>query len=163
MTGNDNYNKRDAAGDALRFVVAGFGMGILVGAAVGLLLAPKSGRETREHIREFATEFGTKAKSAATDFSERARVAASSIGDQATGTYDRVSEKAKVAVADAADKARKMSDTIAETASTVKDVTGKISQAAREGYKKTMEELQAEADELSTDLEDTLQEMDKGD
>jgi methyl-accepting chemotaxis protein len=54
-----------------------------------------------------------------------------------------------------------MSETIAETAATVKDVTGKVSQAARDGYKKTMEELKSEAEELTGELEGALDDIDE--
>lgn len=36
--------------------LAAFAVGALVGAAVALLLAPQSGQETRERLRDFARE-----------------------------------------------------------------------------------------------------------
>jgi gas vesicle protein len=83
MTDNENYRNGDCASDSVRLMVAGFGMGLLVGAAIGLLLAPKSGRETRDELRGFATEFGTKARSTAADLGEKAKVAYTNIGEQA--------------------------------------------------------------------------------
>ena len=37
-------------------------VGGLIGAALGILYAPKSGEETREEIRKFAEELSAKAK-----------------------------------------------------------------------------------------------------
>ena len=132
MSRDDEYRGADT-GDIIRFLTAGFGMGLLVGAALGVLLAPKSGQETREQLKEFASEMGV-----------RARDAAATIGDKATTTYGHASEQARTVVGTVGDKARKVGGTITETATTVREVTGKVTQAAREGYKKTMEELKSE-------------------
>jgi len=132
MSRDDEYRGADT-GDIIRFLTAGFGMGLLVGAALGVLLAPKSGQETREQLKEFASEMGV-----------RARDAAATIGDKATTTYGQVSDRTRTVVGNVGDKARKVGGTITETATTVREVTGKVTQAAREGYKKTMEELKAE-------------------
>lgn len=45
-------------------VLAGIGLGAIIGAAAGLLFAPKSGTETREDIKKAAEELKTKAESA---------------------------------------------------------------------------------------------------
>jgi len=42
--------------DGLLSLVAGIGVGVLVGAAVALLVAPQSGEETRSTIRESAED-----------------------------------------------------------------------------------------------------------
>jgi gas vesicle protein len=47
-------------------------MGGLVGAGMALLLAPQSGEETREMIREHGIELKTRAEEAAGDFRGRA-------------------------------------------------------------------------------------------
>ncbi len=135
MTRDDDY-RSDYSADTIRYLAAGFGMGLLVGAALGILLAPKSGRETREQIKEFATEIGSRAKTVAGD-----------VGGRAAETYGRVSERARTTAGEMTGRARKMGATITETAATMKEVTGKVTRAAKEGYKKTMEELRAaEAD-----------------
>ncbi len=41
-------------------VLAGIGVGVLVGAIAGLLLAPRPGKETRENISHTLTDLGTK-------------------------------------------------------------------------------------------------------
>lgn len=38
--------------NALVYLLAGFGLGALIGALAGLLLAPKAGNETREMVAE---------------------------------------------------------------------------------------------------------------
>lgn len=43
MNGNDDKN-------ALVYLLAGFGLGCLIGAIAGLLFAPKTGSETRELV-----------------------------------------------------------------------------------------------------------------
>jgi gas vesicle protein len=119
----DDY--RDYAGDAVRWLAAGFGLGLLIGGALGILLAPKSGRETREQLREIATDFG-----------ERARTVAGDLGERASATYGTVSERAKAAATG-----------IGERAGTIRETGARIGKAVREGYKKKVEELEGEAGE----------------
>ncbi|MCW5936312.1 MAG: YtxH domain-containing protein [Fimbriimonadaceae bacterium] len=45
MNGNDDKN-------ALVYLLAGFGLGALLGAVAGLLFAPKAGTETREQLAD---------------------------------------------------------------------------------------------------------------
>lgn len=45
-------------------VLAGIGLGAIIGAAAGLLFAPKSGMETREEIKKAAEDMKSKAESA---------------------------------------------------------------------------------------------------
>jgi gas vesicle protein len=44
-------------------VLAGIGLGAIVGAAAGLLFAPKTGEETREDIKRAAEDLKVKAES----------------------------------------------------------------------------------------------------
>ncbi len=48
-------------------MVAGFGFGMLVGSILGLLFAPKSGRELRSDISERSVEFYGKAREGVSD------------------------------------------------------------------------------------------------
>lgn len=43
----------------------GLGVGLLAGVSLGMLLAPKSGREVRRDLKQGAQRFGEKARSAA--------------------------------------------------------------------------------------------------
>lgn len=49
-------------GRGLSMLIAGFGLGTLVGTVIGLLIAPKSGRELRADIAEYSKEYYDKAK-----------------------------------------------------------------------------------------------------
>lgn len=62
-------NNGDDRNVALNFL-AGLGVGALVGAVAALLLAPKSGSETREDIRAAAEDLKDKADKAMQDLSE---------------------------------------------------------------------------------------------
>ena len=44
--------RKTSTGSYLASALTTFGVGILVGAGIGLLLAPKSGRELRENLRD---------------------------------------------------------------------------------------------------------------
>lgn len=64
-------------------------VGAFVGAAVALLYAPKSGRETRAMVKEKAHEVAEKAKDAA----EKAKDAAEKAKEAALNAEKRVEEK----------------------------------------------------------------------
>jgi len=51
---------QDSERSVMLSVLAGIGVGVLVGAIAGLLLAPRPGRETRENISHTLTDLGTK-------------------------------------------------------------------------------------------------------
>ncbi|MBX3096468.1 MAG: YtxH domain-containing protein [Fimbriimonadaceae bacterium] len=53
MTHNEDKN-------SLVYLLAGFGLGALVGAAAGLLFAPKSGEETRHELTDRMKELKSK-------------------------------------------------------------------------------------------------------
>lgn len=55
---SDNNN----SGNSLLYLLAGFGLGAIVGATAGLLFAPKEGKELRDDLASKAREAGEKAK-----------------------------------------------------------------------------------------------------
>lgn len=67
----------------------GFMMGLLtgtvLGAGLGMLLAPKSGSELRNQLTEQASSLGRRASGAVNDMADRGRDAASRVGDQVRG------------------------------------------------------------------------------
>jgi gas vesicle protein len=53
-------DQQDSERSVMLSVLAGIGVGVLVGAIAGLLLAPKPGRETREDISHTLSDLGNK-------------------------------------------------------------------------------------------------------
>lgn len=159
MTDNRDYRGYDYAGDAFRWLSAGFGLGLLVGGALGLLLAPKAGHETRERLKEFASDFGERAKVVAGDFSERAMTAASGLGEQATSTYGTVSSSATSAAEDLSKSAKVVSGTLADGIAMFKEAGTKFQDAVKEGYTKKVGELAS--DEVPAEEEKPKKQMRK--
>ena len=131
MNGHDDYHRHEDGGDGLRWLAVGFGMGLLIGGALGILLAPKSGRETREQIKTMATDIGSKARDFTTD-----------LGDRAKSTYDTVADRAKTTAGGVAQKVKDKAGNLVETVTSVKEASAHAVEAAKEGYKKKMDELQ---------------------
>jgi gas vesicle protein len=135
MDGHDDYRREDYTGDALRWLAAGFGAGLLIGGIVGLLLAPKSGRETREQIAGIAT-----------DLSKKTRDVAGEVTSRATSTYGLVSDRARTTAADVTQKVRGVTGTVKDTVSTAKDAATRALEAAKKGYRKKVGELEGTGD-----------------
>ena len=51
-----------SGGNSLLYMLAGFGLGAIVGSVAGLLFAPKEGRELRGEVATKAREVGERAK-----------------------------------------------------------------------------------------------------
>ena len=141
MSDDQDYKGYDYAGDAMRWIAAGFGIGLLVGGALGVLLAPKPGSETREKLKGYATDFGERAKVIAGDFGDRAKTAATGLREQATTSYGQVTTSASTAADDLSRTAKSVSATITEGIGTLKDASTRFQQAVKDGYVKKMEEL----------------------
>ena len=73
--------------------VSGFLLGGLVGAAIGLLLAPRSGAETRAGIAEHSDEWRHRAEDIAGQISSNITPAIENLRDQVTPAVDAVREK----------------------------------------------------------------------
>ena len=73
-------------------VITAFAIGGLIGAGVALLMAPQSGRETRDLIRNKGMEIKDKAAETAADTRHRASQA---LNDVAQQTKDKVSSLGK--------------------------------------------------------------------
>ena len=69
-------------------------MGGVVGAGIALLLAPQSGRETREKIKEMADDVKLKT----TDYIQKAKDNVTSAVDESKGYYDEKKSLVKAAV-----------------------------------------------------------------
>ncbi|MDQ3023777.1 MAG: YtxH domain-containing protein, partial [bacterium] len=60
----------------ISMLIAGFGLGALVGTVIGLLIAPKSGRELRGDIADYSRDTYDKVRDISRDGYERGKEAA---------------------------------------------------------------------------------------
>ncbi|MCE5314348.1 MAG: YtxH domain-containing protein [Armatimonadota bacterium] len=65
-----NENREEKGGSVFLNFLAGMGLGALVGAVAALLVAPKSGDETREDIKHATEDFRNKANKMVHELSE---------------------------------------------------------------------------------------------
>lgn len=116
--------------DERNFGIFGFLAGAAVGAALGVLFAPRSGKETRERIRAKAGE----AKDELDDLIERAQgewsKAKGHAADAATMTKDEVTDFVRFLFAEGKDLKERMaqdtSEAVDEAAARVKSAAEKI-------------------------------------
>lgn len=71
MTEKEVVNEEEHHSDVIKWISAGFGIGLLVGGIVGLLLAPKAGKESRAQLKEFTGELSEKTQKLAKDLGEK--------------------------------------------------------------------------------------------
>jgi gas vesicle protein len=90
-----NQVKRDAAK-----VITGMLLGSVFGAAVGLLMAPASGEETRRKIEGKAIGVQEKMKTVAGNVESRARELAENVSDKVGSVKESVSQRRKAASAE---------------------------------------------------------------
>jgi gas vesicle protein len=123
--GPEGYD--DSRGISL--MIAGFGLGALVGTVIGLLIAPKSGRELRGDIADYSRDAYGKVKDMSREGYERSREAARHAyesGRERAGEYgamvtERIQD-VKEGVAEAAGRLRKAVNTgIEEARDTLKN------------------------------------------
>jgi gas vesicle protein len=98
----DTMGAMDTSTDKSAYMTLGFMFGIIGGVAAGMLLAPKSGRESREQIKLKAQETQARLKQQAaiqkasvTEKVNRARNKAQDVADQAKDTAGRARDAAK--------------------------------------------------------------------
>ena len=113
-----------------KFFLAGL-FGALAGAVGGLLLAPQSGKKTRQQIADLAAEIALSVKTKADDTK-----------DQIVDIFGKYSEEAKA-------KYQTIKDGVTNKVAEVKTVSGEIS---KEKYGKVVEEV---VSEFKTDFENT--------
>ena len=86
-------------GRDLAFLIAGFGLGTLVGTVVGMLVAPKSGRELRsdivEHGKDYYGKGRDKAREAYESGRDRAKEYSSKVGERLGEVKDQIGETAQ--------------------------------------------------------------------
>jgi gas vesicle protein len=81
--------------DAIKWISAGFGIGLLVGGIVGLLLAPKSGKESRAQLKEFTGELSDKTQKLAKDLGDKVVTTAKDLGDKVNTTKEAIADSYK--------------------------------------------------------------------
>ena len=84
-------NDQDQEKSVMLSVLAGIGIGVLVGAVAGLLLAPKPGVETRENIGQTLSDLGNKITDLSQQVATRVKTAVET-GKQAV--QDRIEKHA---------------------------------------------------------------------
>ena len=114
-------------GKGLAMLIAGFGLGTLVGTVIGLLVAPKSGRELRSDIAEYSKEYYDKVKDYGRDAYESGR-------ERARRAYEAGREKA-------AAYSSRVSDKIHDAREVVGDTANRYSNAVRTGVESARESL----------------------
>jgi len=110
---SDRYD--DSRG--ISMLVAGFGLGTLVGTVIGLLIAPKSGRELRADIADYSKDYYDKAREYGKDYYEKAK-------DYSRETYDAGREKARQAYEAGRERAREYSSNLGEKITEAKEHLG---------------------------------------
>lgn len=121
---SDKYD--DSRG--LSMLIAGFGLGTLVGTVIGLLIAPKAGRELRADIAEYSKDYYEKAKKYGQDAYEAGR-------DKARQAYESGRERAKEYSARVGDKIGEARESLGKTAQRVGKSVKTGVEAARESMK----------------------------
>lgn len=129
---SDNYD--DNRG--LSMLIAGFGLGTLVGTVIGLLVAPKAGRELRADIAEYSKDYYDKAKKYGQETYESGR-------ERARQAYESGRERAKEYSARVGEKIGDARENIGKTAQRVGKSVKTGVEAARETLK---EEANPEVD-----------------
>ena len=118
-------SERDDDGRGLAMLIAGFGLGTLVGTVIGLLMAPKAGRELRADIAETGRDYYDKVK----DLSREA--------------YERGRERARQAYEASKHRAGEFGGRVGEKISEAKEHLGetaqRLGQAVRAGFEQARE------------------------
>lgn len=120
----------------LSMLIAGFGLGTLVGTVIGLLVAPKAGRELRADIAEYSKDYYDKARQYGHEAYESSR-------EKARQAYDSGRERAREYSARVGEKIDEARENLGKTAKRMGQSVKSGVEAARESYK---EEVNPETD-----------------
>jgi gas vesicle protein len=145
ITMSDN-NHDDARG--ISMLIAGFGLGTLVGTVIGLLIAPKSGRELRGDIADYSRDTVDKVKDYSRETYEKGREAARSAyesgREKASEFSAKVTDKASEVAGRAKDKVSGAAGGVTETASRLRRAVKTGIQEAKEGFREGLQQADGE-------------------
>lgn len=110
--------------DAIKWVSVGFGIGLLVGGIVGLLMAPKSGAETREQLKNYAGDLSDKTRDLAHNLQEQGKTIASDVSERVSHTAVDVKDKARHAAEVAQDAIKAGREAVQKVASALRENEG---------------------------------------
>jgi gas vesicle protein len=108
-------------GRALSYLIAGFGLGTVVGTVIGMLVAPKAGRELRADIAEYSKDYIDKAK------------------DMGRDAYEAGREHAREAYEAGRERAGEYSARVGERLAEVKEQLGEATQKLGDAVKASIE------------------------
>lgn len=112
-------------GRSLAMLIAGFGLGTLVGTVIGLLVAPKAGRDLRADIAESGRDYYDKVKDYSRDAYAKGR-------DRARQAYEEGRHKA-------AEFGDKVGSTVADVKEKVVETATRMTDAVRSGIEQARE------------------------
>ena len=111
-------------GRDISMLIAGFGLGTLVGTVIGLLIAPKSGQELRRDIAGYSRDYYGKAAEYSKEYYDRA-------SEYGRDSYEAGRDKARQAYEQGKNKAReyssKLGDKITEAKTHLEDAAKRVS------------------------------------
>jgi gas vesicle protein len=93
-------------------LIAGFALGALAGTVIGMLFAPKSGKELRDEIKDKSGEYYDKAKEKGKEYYDKAKDKASEVVVAGKDIADKTKDK----ITDAADKVKRAVETGVQSA-----------------------------------------------
>ena len=88
-------------GRGMSMLIAGFGLGTLVGTVIGMLIAPKSGRELRGDIADYSKNYYDKAKEYSREAYDAGRAKAREAYESGKGRAKEYSAKVGEKISDA--------------------------------------------------------------
>ena len=106
-------------GRNISMLIAGFGLGALVGTVIGLLVAPKAGRELRADIADYSRDYYDKAKEISKDAYDKSK-------DKARQAYEAGRERAK-------EYSARVGEKLTEAKEHLGDTAGRITQSIKTG------------------------------
>jgi gas vesicle protein len=116
-------------GRGMAMLIAGFGLGTLVGTVIGLLIAPKSGRELRADIAEYGRDAYDKVKDTSREAYEKGR-------ERARQAYETSRERAGDYTSRVREKVDEVRDKVGEVRETLSGTVQRFGDAVRAGVER---------------------------